>query len=187
MIFSKFDRKIIATAMEQFGCNERESAVYLQVLQMGASSVQQIARRLQSNRITVHSAIEQLIEKGLLFESLDGVRRKIEAQPPSIFARLAAEKALSIKTLEHSADELQKLLSQIIPKNVGAQKLELYEGIDSYKRMLMRTLEAKGEFLAVINTQLFTELLGRSFLLNFLRNDLKKEFTRDSSCPLSSS
>ncbi len=143
-----------------FGANARESSIYMQCLQLGATSVQELARTLKMNRVTVHSAVEQMVEKGLLFESRKGKRRLVVAEEPVSLLRLLAQKEQEIIRVRGSMEHMLQLLTSLQTTDQSIPTVKLYEGRDGFKKMLEETLSARGEILMFTYMPLFAELIG---------------------------
>ena len=54
--------------LEKAGLNRRETALYLALLQMGPSSILNIARKADMKRPTAYLVIDELMKKGLVAE-----------------------------------------------------------------------------------------------------------------------
>lgn len=169
----------IQSQLEQFGCTEREVKIYVKCLQMGSASVQEISRKLKQNRVTVHSAIEQLIEKGFATESRKGKRRLIVAEEPDILYKIIQRKKNELTLIEANVDYAVKLLQSVRSEEIGRPTVKLYEGVDGFKRMLEETLTAKNDVLVFTYVDLFSKLLGIEYLEDyFVRRAAKGIHTR---------
>ena len=152
-----------------FGANPREASIYMQCLQLGPSPVQEIARKMKMNRVTVHSAVEQMLEKGLLFETRRGKRRLIVAEEPVSLLRLLSKKEQEIVRVRGSMEHVLKLLATLQTTDQSVPTVKLYEGKEGFKRMLEETLSARGEVLVFSYVPLFSELLGTKYLEEYFR------------------
>jgi sugar-specific transcriptional regulator TrmB len=152
-----------------FGANPREASIYIQCLKLGASSVQEIARTMKMNRVTVHSSVEQMIEKGLLFETRKGKRRLIVAEEPMGLLRLLVKKEQEITRVRGSMEHILKLLTSLQATDQSMPTVKLYEGVDGFKKMLEETLSARGEILVFSYVPLFSELVGVKHLDDYFR------------------
>ena len=99
-MLSQAQLQYIEQQLAQFDCNEREAQIYVESLQMGPASIQEISRSLDQNRVTIHSATEQLIKKGLLFETRKGKRRLVTAAEPESLVRLVQKKQNELNVLQ---------------------------------------------------------------------------------------
>ena len=178
-MIKKSEIKQIVRELEALDCTEREVHIYIQALQSGPSTVQELSNRLGQNRVTVHSAIEQLLKKGILFESRRGKKRLLTAEDPSVFDTIIQKKENELKVTRENISVVTSFLKNIQPADSHTPSVEFYEDVDGFKRMLERTLEAKGEFLAIVNAGLFSELVGQDYLLDyFARRGKKKIYSR---------
>lgn len=168
------ERSRVAALLNRFGCNDREVSIYLQCLSMDPSSVQEIARRTSGNRFTVHSAVEQLIQKGLLFETRKGKRRLIAAENPEVFFRLIARKEEELSKLQTNAEYAVRLLTSVMPVEQGKPAVRFYEGVEGYKKMLEETLSARGEVLVFSYVPLLAGLVGPENLEGVFRKRARK-------------
>jgi len=162
-------RTDVVRALALFGCNSRESAIYLKLLELGPSSVQELARALKQNRITVHSAAQQLIEKGFLFETRRGRRRLIGAEEPLVLHNLITRREQELRVLQGNVGELIRLLSSIQRVESSAPTVKFYEGRDGFKRMLEETLEARDGVCVITAVDLFAAVLTPTYLEDYFR------------------
>lgn len=173
MTLRPFDRRII-DQLAVLGCNPREAQIYLQCLRQGPTTVQEIARKLRQNRITIHSAAGQLIEKELLFETRRGKRRLIVAEEPVGLFRLLQKKENELALARENLEHLTPLLSSIQAMSQGVPTVRLYEGVDGFKRMLEETLSATGDVLVFSYVDLFSKAVGPDYLEQYFRRRARK-------------
>lgn len=162
-----------------FGCSDREAEIYMQLLQTGACSIQELAGRMKQNRVTIHSAIQQMIAKGLVFETRKKKRRLIVAEEPISLLRLFQRRENELQTIRPNLEHTIKLLNSL--QNVGQSvpTVKLYEGTDGFKLMLEETLTARGELIVFSYVDLFSKLVGPDYLVRyFVRRATKNIHTR---------
>ncbi len=155
--------------LKHFDCNAREAETYLLCLQLGPATVQEIAHKMKSNRITVHSTIEQLIQKGLLFETRKAKKRLIASESPDILVRLLQRRYNEIKLIEHNLDYVIKVLHTIHPTHQHLPTIKHYEEIDGFKKMLEETLMAKNELLVFTCGEVFRQLLLTDYIEDYYK------------------
>ncbi len=171
------DTQRITTVLKQFGCNPRESRIYMHALTTGQASVQQLARELNQNRVTVHSAVDQLIDKGLLFETRKGKRRLVAAEEPTVLLRLWQQKEAEWELTRNNLAYVTKMLSSLQRPDSSVPTVKLYEGVDGLKKMLEETLSATGEVLVFTYVDLFSRLLSASYLEKYYARRAAKNIT----------
>lgn len=177
-MLNKADQLRIIAQLKYFDCNARESEIYLKFLSAGPSSVQDIARELRQNRVTVHHATEQLIDKGLLFETRKGKRRLIAAETPDVLYRLLQKRENEIELTKLNLDHVVNLLSSIQAGDTSIPAVKLYQGVDGFKKMLEETLQNKtGKVCVFTYVDLFSKLLDPDYLEDYFARRAKKNIT----------
>jgi len=166
-MLSRAEQKFIQEQLQYFSCTDREVSIYLEALQMGPVSVQALAKQIGQNRITVHSATEQLVKKGLLYESRSGKRRLLVAEEPDSLFRLLSKKENELEYARANLGYAVGLLRRVHSPVSSRPSVQFHEGVEGFRRMLDMTLSAKGEFLALINVELFSEHLSAEYLENY--------------------
>src|SRR3990167_994305 len=71
-----------ASSLPELGLSEQESAVYLATLELGASSISDIAKRAGIKRPTAYYVIDGLMGKSLMSKAPRGKRTFYIAEPP---------------------------------------------------------------------------------------------------------
>lgn len=158
----------------QFGCSRLEADIYLILLQAGPSTIQEIAKEARQNRVTVHSAVGRLIEKGFLFETRKAKRRTIVAESASVLRRIIQRNENELNLLKSQLGTAEELLSQVVRQAEGAPSVKFYEGIDGFKRMLEETLEAEGEVLVFSYVDRLAKVVGPEYLENYFKRRAEK-------------
>jgi sugar-specific transcriptional regulator TrmB len=144
--------------LKNFDCNHREASTYIECLQMGTGSVQEIARRLNSNRVTIHSTIEQLIKKGLLFETIKGKKRLIAAESPDVLFRILQRKSNELKLIEKELEQTAKLLYSVQSPGRNSWNVKVYENEDGFKKILEETLSAKNSISVFTSSKILANV-----------------------------
>lgn len=104
---------MIHETLKKLGFSDKETEIYLTILQQGKIAPADVAKLTKINRSTVYDVSKELLKKGVITEDLGSSVRYFIARPPTDFGFLTQkeEKALSEKkTLISSAiDELSSL------------------------------------------------------------------------------
>jgi HTH-type transcriptional regulator, sugar sensing transcriptional regulator len=173
MLDNKDNYRIISL-LKQFGCKQREAEIYIQSLMMGPSSVQEIARKLKFNRVTAHSAIQQLIEKGFLYESRKGKKRLVVAEDPSFMNKLLQKNENEITLMKSNLEYITGVLDSMQARDRSVPSVKLYEDVEGFKKMLEESLDAKSEILVFTYVDLFSKLLDPDYLEDYFDRRAKK-------------
>ncbi|QQR54787.1 hypothetical protein IPG41_06405 [Candidatus Peregrinibacteria bacterium] len=166
-MISDSDQLRIVSFLKHFACNKNESLTYLEVLTSGTTSVQELSRKLKQNRISVYYSVQQLIEKGFLFEVRKGKKRFIAAENPDILLKMIGQRHNELKSLEVDVGYISKLLNSIPTIKHEITVVKLYEGAEGFKKMLEESLGAKSEIIVFSNTAIFSEMLGEEDYENY--------------------
>ncbi|OGH62105.1 MAG: hypothetical protein A2848_01355 [Candidatus Magasanikbacteria bacterium RIFCSPHIGHO2_01_FULL_50_8] len=169
----KYSTEELNQILKHFGCTTRDIKVYLKALSFGPGTIQQYAHSFHENRITVHSAIERLIEKKLMFESRKGKRRIVAAADPTIFQKMLQQEKNEIGNIEPSLAAAVQWLQGIKKIDASTPAVKFYEGITGLKHMLEESLEAKSEVLVFTYVDIFADLLNKKYLENYYERRAK--------------
>lgn len=110
-----------------------EARVYLSTLELGQAPVSQIARKLNENRVTIYSAIQWLVKKGLLFEIPKNKVMHYSAQSPKKLLAQAQERVV----------DFEDAMSTFLAMSSEADKkpnMQMYEGLEWIKMCYEDTL-----------------------------------------------
>lgn len=127
--------------LTQIGLDEKEAKVYLAVLELGPSPVQNIAQRSGIPRATTYLVLDELKRKGLVTTFEKGKKTLFAAESPENLTYLLAEKSEAIRDQE-------RLLKALIPdlKSRGQfagttrPSVRFYEGADALRALIRDNL-----------------------------------------------
>ena len=108
--------------LHAFGLNEKEIRVYVASLELGPSSVNEIAKKSGIKRVTVYVYLETLKQKGFITETKRGSKRLIIAEDPESLGLLLERKKFEIRNIEKNLPGLVKKLDKI--QGESGQKLQ---------------------------------------------------------------
>lgn len=163
------DKQHIIAQLKRFSCSESEAGLYMYCLSIGPETIQKIAKGIGRNRTTVYSEVEQLLKKGLFYETRKEKKRFVGAENPNVLYSLLQQRENELATLKNNIGYAVELLSAIKPTDAGVPTVKLYEGVDGFKKMLEETLSAKGEVLVFTYVKLFSELLDPDYLEGYFK------------------
>ena len=147
----------LTSQLEKFGLSENEARVYLACLELGPSSVQNIANKSKLNRVTAYGIIDSLIKNGFLREERIKNKRKIAAYSPTKLYDVVTRREVEVKKQIQLLDVLVPELKQKIGKENEKTNIIYYEGEEGMKNFASDALEAKGELLEWTKIESFTE------------------------------
>ena len=153
--------------LQTLGLSEKEAKVYLSALELGASTVQNIAKKSGVNRATTYVQIESLKEKGLVSEFEKGKKTFYVAESPE---RLQSLFKIFETELDFRKSELQRILPTMLELFAGMgerPKVRFFEGREGIH--LMR------EDVAKLKVKQIYSIINRDKVKQFAP-DFKEEY-----------
>lgn len=151
-----------------FGLSAKESRVYLALLELGPSTMTEIAREANINRTTGYPVLESLAGKGLVHFINEAKIQKFSAEAPERAVALLEQK---VKDEQENLKRAQALLPELLSVYRVAKKpkVKYYEGIDHMREAFEDTLTATGEILAyAVGTDMF-DAMGEDYFKNYFK------------------
>lgn len=137
----KKDTLPIELELRKLGLREKEVSVYLAGLELGPTSVQEIAKKAKFTRPTVYVAIKNLKEKGFFAEIKKEKKKYYLAQSPASILRV-------LKVKKREIEEKEREFIRIIAALESRYSKER-QGIREYKgKKGLKALEEKLSFTA---------------------------------------
>ncbi len=115
------------------GLSEKEAQIYLSSLSLGASSVQNIAKKANVNRVTTYVMIEQLTQKGLMSTFMQGKKKMFVAEKPIRLLSLIHEREQELSDQEVRFRQTLGPLTALMAQSEHKTQLRFYEGIEGIK------------------------------------------------------
>jgi len=126
--------------LSAFGLTEKESEVYLALLNSGPTNIYNVAKKTGINRIALPEVVESLVNKKMLTTSVKGKRKIYSAEPPELLRDFLKDKIALF-------DELLPMLKLQMSKGGIKPKMEYYEGIEGIERVFRDSYESKDKLL----------------------------------------
>lgn len=140
--------KDLITRLAEYGLSEKESLVYLAMLELGPCSVQDIAKKAGVNRATTYVMIESLKRRGLMSTFEKGRKTFFVAESPEHLKRLSETE---LRVAEEKAGRLKQSLPLFMAlfNSASASKpmVRYYEGEEGVSTCRAMIGEATGEVL----------------------------------------
>lgn len=127
--------------LKKLGLTEKEAKVYLATLELGAETIQNIAKKAGLKRPTVYLITEELMTKGLLSKKPMPRGDLFIAENPEHLKNIIHER-------EKHLDDALPFLRAIYNVEKGKPQVQVYEGIENMKRIYFDLiLKSKSEVL----------------------------------------
>lgn len=162
--------------------SEKESLVYLALLEIGSGKAQEIAKKTGLNRTTVYDLFEVLMQKGLVSKFKKGSATFFNAlEPKHLLTYLDREKEEQAKKIEKQKQKVSQLLPQLISlQNIftNKPKVQFFEGEKGMREAYENTLTSTEIILAYANVQTMHEGLPAFFPEYYARRAEKGIFIK---------
>ncbi len=117
--------------LKTLGFSDSEAKIYLLTLEMGPSTVQDIARKAGVSRVTTYAAIESLSERGLVSSVQKGKKKLFAAESPE---RLVSFVHSRVKQMESTLHDVESLIGDLKLLQRGEKPVvKLFEGKEGLK------------------------------------------------------
>ena len=158
----------IHEAIEKVGLNQKETRVYLALLELGSASAYSIAPKAQLKRPITYIVLENLIQKGLVSKELKNKKTLYVAGSP---AKLMADVRKKEELLTRFMPNLEALY------NVRKEKpqVQMFEGIEGIKEVYEKIFKSENVLLFGTSQEIsrIAPNLWSDFLKNAAKNKMK--------------
>jgi sugar-specific transcriptional regulator TrmB len=147
-MFDHMNEQNIITQLEQYGLNEIEAKMYVQLLQNGPQTALELSRGSNIDRSKVYRGTERLSQKGFIEQSHAAWGKKLRAASPANIALIVAEEETKIQTKK---DGLAALINELNSVSTNVQQefeVRHYRGQDGLRQMLWNQLTAKKDIVS---------------------------------------
>ncbi|MDO8667717.1 MAG: helix-turn-helix domain-containing protein [bacterium] len=121
---------------KKLGLSEKETAVYLSLLEQGAVSVRNLAKAADLNRGTTYDILKKLQELGLASFFHKNTRQHFVAEEPDKILKLLASRQAELSMAEEKIIELIPELKSLQEKGGDKPVTKFYEGKSGVKFIL---------------------------------------------------
>ncbi len=136
--------KKITDYLKELGLTEIEASLYQGLLEIGPTTVMGLSEHIGIKRITTHFNIKNLIDKGLVAQTIQGARRQIMAEPPERLEYLIEQKENQLHNLRNDFDDIVKAISTTSQQKTSENiQIEYYEGKNAVQSVYKEILKAK--------------------------------------------
>lgn len=156
-------RENILKQLEDSGFEEKEAEIYLAVLQLGKSTVSDIARKSLVKRTTIYEYLEKLLNESLIHKTVKGKRVYYVAENPERLVKILERRKRKISSI---VPELQSIFDVSRHK----PQIRFYEGIEGmriiYDEMTKTSQTIYGAFSAEKYFAVFSDEDNEKFFQN---------------------
>ncbi len=129
--------------LKTLGFTDSESKIYLISLEMGPSSVQDIAKKTEVSRVTTYAVIESLTKHGLMSSVQKGKKTYYTAETPE---RLVSYVQNRIKNMDATLKEVEHAINDLKLMQGGERPVvKMFEGHEALKAIYDDVFRSKPE------------------------------------------
>lgn len=151
----------ISTVIEQLGYPPSEVRLYLAALDMGESTITDLASKVGMPRTSVSGILEDMLKRGLMHNYIKRKRKYWVAENPEKLMILLKEREAALKSI---MPELQaKRFS-----HGGRFVVQIYNGPTQIKLIMDDVIDTKHHILAIVSWDEWKVLLGNEFVEDFI-------------------
>lgn len=153
----------LRTAIEQLGYSPNETTVYLAALELGGSSVTEIAAKVKMPRTSVTLIVEALHKKGLMNAYLERRRKVWAAENPEKLLINLREREAALKVV---LPELQSLRHDTGVKPT----VRTYSSVTEIQQIMNDIIDTKHNFSAIVAWDDWVRVLGKAYVDDFIES-----------------
>jgi len=127
---------MLVSTLKQIGLEEKQAKIYLACLELGETSIKEIAKKSGIKRTSIYDIINEMVDSGLINITTRANKKKFVASEPE-------ELKTIIKKREILLDQIMPQLGSINNSGLIKPKVWFYEGAGGLKKVYDDTLEHK--------------------------------------------
>jgi sugar-specific transcriptional regulator TrmB len=117
----------ISDILHELDLTEGEIKIYLAILQIGTSTISEIARETQLNRRNIYDTISTLLDKGLIFQIIGERHHSFGSTTPEKLIELIESKEIALQGI---LPELKRMYQS----DRVQEHVMIYKGLDGFRR-----------------------------------------------------
>lgn len=139
--------------LTRFGIPEKEARVYLSLLELGPSSVSEVAKRAKVPRTNTYHLLNSLLTKGLVSSQEKGSKMVFLAEDPTLIIQILKNKMDEYQRLYLEAEKLMPEFQSVYNKKDGKLRVRFFEGVEGLISAYEDTLTSKTEILGFASVE----------------------------------
>lgn len=136
----------IQTLLRNFGLSDKETQIYLALIELGPSSVRVVAEKAGINRGTAYDILRELISAGLATYYHKQTKQFFVAEPPEKLLRALEDREEKLASVKKEIKESLPRLQAIFERSGNRPAVKFYEGEKGMKQILQDVLNAMKHF-----------------------------------------
>ena len=137
----------------RFGVPEKEARVYLALLELGPSSVSEVAKRAKVPRTNTYHLLNALLTKGLVSSQEKGTKMVFLAEDPGLIIQMLKSKIDEYQRLYVEAEKVMPEFRSIYNQQDGKLRVRFFEGVEGLISAYEDTLMSETEILGFASVE----------------------------------
>ncbi|MFA5961464.1 MAG: helix-turn-helix domain-containing protein [Parcubacteria group bacterium] len=158
---------MLLSTLKQVGLSEKQAKIYLAALELGETTVKEIAKKAEIKRTTIYDLLSELLESGIMKQTVRGVKKRFIAASPEDLQVLIQKRAVLLAQIMPNLDSMSNV-DKVRPK------VRFYEGRAGLAEVYADTLKHSGEILAFASDDV-AKVLGLDWAGQYIRQRMKKK------------
>jgi sugar-specific transcriptional regulator TrmB len=146
----------ITQKLQDIGLSEVESKLYLSSLELGATTILNLAKSSGIKRTTIYNVIDKLVDKGIFEIQIDGWKKLYSASSPQNLQSLIQKNYQNLLSIIPQLEDISS-------KNKEEVYLKSHKGkenINNLYKKIINQLQPDTEYLILGNMNLWAEAMG---------------------------
>lgn len=172
---------MVKAVLKQFGLNDKEIEVYLELIKQGDARASVLGYRLNQPRSTVQNILRKLEEEDLLTKHQHGNTYIYSARHPEELTTIADQKKwAAAKKYDKLKDDLEEVypdLLNLMNLNHSVPNVRVFRGREAAHKILFDTLESKTElkdYANIDNMFKYVQDINDEYVTAREKTDIKK-------------
>lgn len=154
----------IIQKLTEIGLNPTDAQIYVETLTMGACTVIHIADQLGMNRVTVHDAVQRLIDKWLFLETHSGQRRLVYPKQVEALQYIVDHKKSELTQLQHQVEQTISLLNNMQLQSTHLPQIRFYKWREGIQTVTHEMLADNQKICMLSDSWHFDDLIDNKFI-----------------------
>lgn len=147
---------MLISTLKQIGLPENQAKIYVACLELGESSIKDIAQRSAIKRTTIYDFIDEMLNSGILQQTVRGKKKRYTATSPE-------ELKLLIRKREALLNQILPELTSLNKEGQTKPRVQFYSGLDGLKKVYEDLLNYKNIIVCGWASEDIPELFGKEW------------------------
>lgn len=168
---------MLISTLKQIGLSENQAKIYLACLELGETSIKDIALKSGVKRTSIYDFIDEMINSGIIKQTIIGKKKKFVATDPE-------ELRLLLKKREFLLEQILPDLKFLDNVNGSKPKVWFYNGIEGLKKAYEDLLNYKNTLVCGWASEDLVKLLGEEWIAVYVKKRVSQNIEEKMIYPL---